>query len=103
VVILGAGYDSRCDRSNLNLGERGVKTYEVDAPGTHRNKLRLLEKCNIFSNDTTHVACDFVTQDWTDRLVDIGQLVFRSQICLYGRVSASFCHKKWWSPPPFKK
>jgi hypothetical protein len=102
VVILGAGYDSRCYRSNLNLGERGVKTYEVDAPGTHRNKLRLLEKCNIFSNDTTHVACDFVTQDWMDRLVDIGQLVFRSQLCLYGRVFASFCHKKWWSPP-FKK
>jgi methyltransferase (TIGR00027 family) len=74
VVILGAGYDSRCDRSNLNLGERGVKTYEVDAAGTHRSKLRLLEKCNIFSNDTTHVAFDFVKQDWMDRMVDIGQL-----------------------------
>ena len=65
-VFLGAGYDSRCYR--LNLVERGVHPYEVDAPGTQTEKLRVLKGSNISSSQTTYVSCDFESEDWLEKL-----------------------------------
>lgn len=66
VVILGAGYDSRCYR--LNLSDSGVATYEVDAPGTQTEKLRVLRDSKTETGDTVFVSCDFESEDWLECL-----------------------------------
>ena len=62
LVILGSGFDSRCYR--LPLRERGVRTFEVDAPGTQAEKQRVLREAGIDASRTAFVPCDFETQDW---------------------------------------
>ena len=70
VVILGAGFDTRCYR--LNLPERGVSTFEVDAPGTQKLKKRVLARAGIDAGPTTFISCDFGKEDWLQRLLDNG-------------------------------
>lgn len=66
VVILGAGYDTRCFR--LNLADRGVYTFEVDTPSTQQAKIKSLNKAGIDPGKTKFVSCDFTSEDWLDRL-----------------------------------
>lgn len=69
LVILGAGYDTRCYRLPLDVA---VKRYEVDAPGTQKAKLGVLEKSGIDPGETIFVSCDFATQSWVERLKEHG-------------------------------
>jgi len=71
LVILGSGFDSRCYR--LPLGERGVRTFEVDAPGTQAEKQRVLREAGIDASSTAFVPCDFETQDWLQCLTSTSQ------------------------------
>ena len=66
IVILGAGYDTRCYR--LNLAQRGVHTYEVDTSSTQRAKLKCLSFAGINTGKTKFVSCDFTTENWLDQL-----------------------------------
>ena len=66
VVILGAGYDTRCYR--LNLQERDVRTYEQDTSSTQQAKIKCLENAGIEMGKTKFVSCDFTCEDWLDRL-----------------------------------
>jgi len=66
VVILGAGYDTRCYR--LGLPERGVQTFEVDTPSTQQAKIKALSNAGINASKTKFVTCDFTSEDWLDRL-----------------------------------
>jgi methyltransferase (TIGR00027 family) len=69
LVILGAGYDSRPYRFELN----GIKTFEVDHPATQEDKLTKLKA--IFGKVPEHVIyvpVDFNTQSLEERLLACG-------------------------------
>jgi len=91
LVILGAGYDTRCHR----FGEKFLKQqcgsnnekpvlFEVDAPGTHKAKIRLMNKIGKGPDSSivdstqnvhkkiTYVSCDFENESWIDVLVKNG-------------------------------
>ena len=69
VVILGAGYDSRCYRlDSLKNSNGNVKLYEIDAAGSQRSKKDVLYNAKIDSSNIQFVECDFETQDWMDTL-----------------------------------
>ena len=70
VVILGAGYDTRCYR--LKLAERGVSTFEVDTTSTMTAKIHTLSKARIDVGQTKFVSCDFTMEDWLERLKSNG-------------------------------
>jgi len=70
VVVLGAGYDSRCYR--LNLVERGVQTFEIDTAETQKVKLHYLSKAGIETGSTKFIPCDFMTESWMDKLLSNG-------------------------------
>lgn len=70
LVILGAGYDSRAYRFNL---QSRVKTFEVDHPATQQHKLKKLAR--IFDqtpNQVIYVPVDFNTQTLEERLPGSG-------------------------------
>jgi len=65
LVILGAGYDSRCYRlPHLE----NTAMYEVDASGSQAEKLKSLKAAGIDPGRTVFVSCDFQTQDWLKKL-----------------------------------
>jgi len=68
VVILGAGYDSRCYRLDSLKNNGKVKLYEIDAAGSQRSKKDVLYDAKIDSSNVQFVECDFETQDWMDTL-----------------------------------
>ncbi len=65
LVILGAGYDSRCHR--LGLPE-SVACFEVDASGTQGQKRALLDRVGGERAGTRFVTCDFARESWMERL-----------------------------------
>mmetsp|Transcript_1680 Transcript_1680/g.2550 ORF Transcript_1680/g.2550 Transcript_1680/m.2550 type:complete len:455 (+) Transcript_1680:13-1377(+) len=67
VVILGSGYDTRCYR--MNLQQRGIQCYEIDAPGTLAEKQTVLRNLDIDTVSTSYVPCDFESQDWFQQLL----------------------------------
>ena len=70
LVILGAGYDSRPYRFDL---QGGVKTFEVDHPVTQADKLAKVQR--IFGKIPEHiiyVPVDFNTQALSERLLSSG-------------------------------
>ena len=70
LVILGAGYDSRVYRFDL---ERLVKTFEVDHPATQADKLTKVRA--VFGNlpaHVTYVPIDFNSQTLEARLFESG-------------------------------
>jgi methyltransferase (TIGR00027 family) len=70
LVILGAGYDSRAYRFDL---QGRVKTFEVDHPATQADKLAKLQA--IFGkvpDHVTYVPIDFNTQTLEGRLLESG-------------------------------
>jgi methyltransferase (TIGR00027 family) len=68
LCILGAGYDTRCYR----LQRHGATTlWEVDAPSSQREKLRVLAKSGVPSKDierVNFVACDFTRESFAEKL-----------------------------------
>jgi methyltransferase (TIGR00027 family) len=69
LVILGAGYDTRC----LRLGLPGsLARFEVDAAGTQAAKRAELRSAGIDDHEVRYVACDFATQDWLAQLTAAG-------------------------------
>jgi methyltransferase (TIGR00027 family) len=69
VVVLGAGYDSRCYR----FQRTGVAYFEVDAPATQAAKLQALQKAGISTKTVSYVPCDFESQDWIVELDKTGK------------------------------
>lgn len=65
LVILGAGYDTRCLRLSLPAS---IRRFEVDAPGTQAQKRAMLHALAIDDEGVTYVTCDFSTQRWLDAL-----------------------------------
>jgi len=70
LVILGAGYDSRCYR--LTKLPSGMTKFEVDAQGTQKLKKQILTKINVDHSAVRFVTCDFGTEDWVDKLEEKG-------------------------------
>lgn len=68
VVILGAGYDTRCYRLDSIMYKKNVFCYEVDAPGTQQIKRDALKEANIDCGNVKFVSCDFESEDWLDSL-----------------------------------
>jgi len=72
VVILGAGFDSRCYRFQQKKTQHAggtVHWFEMDAPGPQAAKLEALQKAGISTTGVTFVACDFEFQDWLEELM----------------------------------
>ncbi len=66
LVILGAGFDTRCYR--LDLPDE-IGCFEVDAAGTQQQKRELLDDLGLARSRTRYVNCDFTSEDWMERLV----------------------------------
>lgn len=70
LVILGAGYDSRAYRFDL---QGKVKTFEVDHPGTQADKLEKVQQVfGKIPEHVTYVPVDFNTQTLSERLLSSG-------------------------------
>ena len=68
VVILGAGYDTRCYRLESIMNNGNAKMYEIDAAGSQESKKQTLNVAKVDSSIVQFVSCDFETQDWMDVL-----------------------------------
>jgi len=69
VVALGAGYDTRSYRFAPLYK---ANYYEVDALGTQVSKMKALRDAKIDEMETTFLSCDFVTENWVDKLIESG-------------------------------
>lgn len=69
VVMLGAGLDTRAAR----LARPGVRFFEVDHPATQAYKLERVSTLPGYPKDAaTYVSCDFLHEDFLDRLTANG-------------------------------
>ena len=68
MVILGAGYDTRCYRLESLLKNDDAKLYEVDAYGSQERKRKTLNNAKIDSSHVQFVSVDFEREDWMDSL-----------------------------------
>ncbi len=69
LVILGAGFDTRCYR----LPPRSpVRCFELDAPKTQAQKRSMLAKAGIDARAVTFVSADFEREDWLAQLEQAG-------------------------------
>jgi len=68
IVILGAGYDTRCYRLDSIKNNTNAKLYEVDAAGSQESKMNALNKANIDTRHVSFVSVDFESQDWMEML-----------------------------------
>ncbi|ODR11732.1 hypothetical protein BHQ15_00595 [Mycolicibacillus koreensis] len=85
LVLLGAGFDSAA----LRPAAVPLDVFEVDAPATQRVKRELLQRRGIGSTHRMHwVACDFETDDFTERLIAHGFRIDRP--CLVVWLGVSF-------------
>ena len=85
LVILGAGYDSRAYRFDL---QGKIGTFEVDHPATQADKLAKLQA--IFGKIpgyVTYVPVDFNTQDLETRLLECGYDPARKTLFIWQGVS----------------
>jgi methyltransferase (TIGR00027 family) len=69
LVILGAGFDTRCYRLPPSLQ---VRCFEVDAAPTQTFKLQMLDRARIDARQVVFVSADFERDDWLARLLDSG-------------------------------
>lgn len=86
VVILGAGYDTRCFRladgsvsssasssRRRDINRRRVTWFEADAKGTQEAKMAALEEAELDTSHVTFVPVDFtIRAGWLDALVEAG-------------------------------
>lgn len=69
LVILGAGFDTRCWRLPLPAS---MSRFEVDAPGTQQSKLDVMRELGVDDKAVVYVLCDFSCQDWVKELSKVG-------------------------------
>lgn len=69
LVILGAGWDTRAYR--LPPGSP-LRVFEVDTRKTQALKRAALEQAGLDTRRVTFVTCDFLSEDWLERLVQAG-------------------------------
>lgn len=69
LVILGAGFDTRCYR--LDIGKT-ARCFEVDAPTTQALKRESLSRAGVDCSHVTFVPVDFAHSDWFQCLCDAG-------------------------------
>ena len=69
LVILGAGFDTRCYRFQQRLAENRIRCYEIDAGGTQKVKQRVLQHAKVDTSAIAYCACDFESENWLDVLL----------------------------------
>eukprot|EP00049_Salpingoeca_infusionum_P019779 m.363030 g.363030 ORF g.363030 m.363030 type:complete len:453 (-) comp21323_c0_seq1:282-1640(-) len=70
IVILGAGYGTRCYRLNLPAE---AKLFEVDVEATQAVKRQVLDTHNVEGRDrVAFVKCNFRTDSWVDCVIQAG-------------------------------
>ena len=80
VVILGAGFDTRAAR----LAGPGRRFFEVDHPASQAEKRRRISLLPGYPADAaTHVACNFETEDFLERLLATGFRADRPAVILW--------------------
>lgn len=78
LVILGAGYDTRCYRlvRDDGNGKSNTHRFEVDTAATQYSKMASLVQSGIVrstqGSNVTYVPCDFTSQNWLERCQDAG-------------------------------
>lgn len=71
IILLGAGFDTTSLRTTIT--DAGPAIFEVDAPTTQQEKMRLLERANRTVGPGVHwVPCDFESDRLADRLDQAG-------------------------------
>ncbi len=78
IVILGAGYDDRA----LRFRARSVRFFEVDLPGTQRDKRRRLARGRTDLDGVTFVPADFRSDDTAAALARAGHEASRPTLFL---------------------
>lgn len=66
LVVLGAGFDTRCYTSQLR------KRFELDQPRTQQLKRDALRAARVDTSGVRFISVDFATRDWTKSLIDAG-------------------------------
>ncbi len=84
LVILGAGWDTRCYDLPTDAG---VRFFEVDAPATSRAKQAAVAKAGLDADHVTFVATDFNERTWLEALVEHGFEANRPTFVLWEGVS----------------
>jgi methyltransferase (TIGR00027 family) len=69
LVILGAGFDTRCYGLPPNSA---IRCFELDAPKTQALKRDMLARANIDASHVTFVSADFEREDWLARAIAAG-------------------------------
>ena len=69
LVILGAGFDTRC-YGELSGGCPNL--FEIDLPNTQEIKIKTLKKANIDSSKVTFITADLRSSDWSTKLQEGG-------------------------------
>lgn len=86
LVILGAGFDSRAYR--FDLQQKGVLTFEVDHPATQEAKLlKVRDVFHTIPEHVKYVPVDFNTQTLEERLPAHGYNTGRKSLFLWQGVS----------------
>jgi methyltransferase (TIGR00027 family) len=68
LLVIGAGYDGRA----LRYAKPGVRWFEVDHPGTQRDKQARLERLGIAAGHVTFVPADLREPGLADALITAG-------------------------------
>ena len=68
LVILGAGFDSRCYRLEL----ASMRCFELDVPTTQGEKREALAEAGVDASHVTFVPVDFALEDWFEKLKGAG-------------------------------
>ncbi|MFE3542988.1 class I SAM-dependent methyltransferase [Nocardia sp. NPDC059177] len=85
IVLLGAGFDT----TSLRIKDVGVSIFEVDAPSTQLEKLRLNDSNDIPADSRVRwVPCDFEHDSLPERLTEAG--FDPSRRCLVTWIGVSF-------------
>lgn len=69
LVILGAGFDTRCYEK---LSSGCPNLYEIDMPNTQRIKIQTLKKAKIDVSKVKYITADLRSSDWSEKLLDSG-------------------------------
>lgn len=73
LIILGAGYDTRCYR--LLTNNAACSCFEVDTAATQHHKMKALIESGIAKDEQqtiAYVSCDFTSQNWVKRCIEAG-------------------------------
>lgn len=70
IVILGAGYDTRCSRYCDRIGD--TKLFELDIESTQQRKREVLQREGMESSAVTYVSVNFSRDSLAEALVNAG-------------------------------